>query len=203
MKLEAEHRLLSFKGNSFGKSNLAVELWNTISETADQSTKFKKIGEAKGTSIWAYEEYVLATVPSETWAPVGCLQLQQNTDRYQEVQFSVVDKPFLGRGIGQLMYEAKLKDLGHLASSDDLSKGSSALWRRLVTKYKGQLVIPKYNSPTKKALKVAVVDWVVKGGITYPVVETPKGRKDLKQLASDWKTEGDEAALAAYYLIES
>ena len=91
-----------------------------------------------------------------------------------------VIKRYQGKGLGMLLYEFLLKQFGTLYSSDDLSAGSSRAWAILCEKHNGVLVVPR-NLYTEEVHLKPLGFKVIKG-ITYPILQTDRGPKDLKAI---------------------
>lgn len=137
--------------------------------------------------------------------PIGFTQIKKENG-YPYVEYSAVRSSDQGKGLGLFMYEGMLFDLGILRSSASLSKGSSALWKTLVMKYNGVLVIPKKDSPTKREYQMPVVGWTVEDGITYPMLRTQDNKKvSLFDIMDEHPNGLKEITSAqnAFYLIKS
>lgn len=216
MMLQARSRLLAFSPNFLGKGGLETMLRKVVDkidfETATPlgthgvySLGLQKT--AQKTSIF------FITLTKAPTAPIGFLEVEE-TWGFPAAIVSVIATKFQGQGLGRLLYETALKHFGTLASSNDLSKGSSALWRQLVTKYHGTLVLPKAWAPGKKDLALKIVGWDTNDKITFPVLETADGNMSLRHIldqtraAGRAKSKGQEdlynshhAARACFYLV--
>jgi GNAT superfamily N-acetyltransferase len=82
-----------------------------------------------------------------------------------EVDVAAVSPNYQGFGIGMAFYEWILSHLGSLSSSDNLSKGASLLWSRLVKKHHGWLRIPG------RAARITIHGFQKKKGFMWPIVE--------------------------------
>lgn len=86
------------------------------------------------------------------------------------VEYSVLAKQYVGKGLGLKMHEWLLNHLGSLASDESLSVGASITWAKLVDKHKGLIVIPKIgNHPV---YEIQPQGWVRDGkGFIWPKVK--------------------------------
>jgi hypothetical protein len=109
---------------------------------------------------------------------------------------------YQGQGLGFALYESAINYFGSLCSSTNLSAGSSVLWRRLVTKYHGVLLVPRSNNYLK-LISVKIVGWEKQVGITYPVLLLSDGsRKNLLQIRKDTSKRMEKGAVASsFYLV--
>lgn len=125
------------------------------------------------------------------------------TESFYFVEASFILPKYQGLGLGMFLYEVVLKHLGKLFSSTNLSKGSSATWKKLVTKYNGVLVLDKSIVGRPKDIELKVQGWEVVKGITYPVFETAKGKKNLLQITRLLTDENSREARRSYYKVTS
>lgn len=194
----------AFTPNNINKTDLIKTFRYSIREYVDEFLYYDKpkVMWAKGelSVIYGSGQYWLCSTKQPL--PIGVLSLAENSYR-TTVDYSFILPAYQGKGLGFLMYEIALKDNKELYSSDDLSKGSSALWQKLVTKYKGELVLPREDTHMKNFITVKIAGWRKRKGITYPMFNTAKGPKDLSQLFKLFDKDSQKAAGEAYYKIRS
>lgn len=207
MKLKADNRLeLAWTPNKFRKTDLKTEFRNSLENDIDIWLKkpqlVTKLGKHNDVSLFEVKESDVrsyhATHPNSLF-PVGSLYCVKEKGRWHSEMVLVLPE-YQGMGIGPAMYVLAIETLGHLASSADLSVGSSKLWQMLIKKYKGWFVIPASESLTGKETKVEIVGWKTNGE-TYPVFKAQDGSEvTLDSLLR--KGVGKRAAASGYYLVE-
>lgn len=189
----------AFTPNKVSKSNVMPGFRDALEETLQDYLAGKKFSylESRGDYyvVQSYEQFYLCSTKEPF--PIGVLMM--NT-KYM-VHSSFVMPKHRGKGLGLFLYEVALKKLGQLFSSTDLSKGSSALWRTLVTKYNGVLVLDKHLIDRPKDIELKVQGWQVVKGITYPVFNTVKGKRNLSNLFKLFNRKSSSAAKESYYKI--
>ena len=131
--------------------------------------------------------------------PIGYLYVEKNNEKWMETNVSLILKDWQGKGYGMLLYELAYKHYGTLCSSNSLSGGSTRLWKALCTKYNGKIVIPKYASPTKKALLVDIVGWDKFKDSVVPLVKNKDGNVVSYAKISKTKDKVERRALDSYY----
>ena len=93
---------------------------------------------------------------------------------YGAVMGSYIQKEFQGKGLGFALYGTALKDKKVLRSDSSLSKGSSILWGKLCTAFKGCVLLRKGNR------RIPIVRFVTGPkykGYTFPVVKNVRGEE--------------------------
>ena len=189
----------AFTPNKINKSKLLPLFRSSLAETLQDFLAGKKISylESRGDYyvVHSYEFFYLCSTKEPF--PIGFIQMET---QYM-VHASFVLPKYQGKGLGLFLYEVALKKLGQLFSSTDLSKGSSALWRTLVTKYNGVLVLDKHLIDRPKDIELKVQGWQVVKGITYPVFNTVKGERNLSNLFKLFNRKSSSAAKESYYKI--
>jgi hypothetical protein len=183
MELQAQKRLNAFSPNDISTRSRGHEssLFNYVSEYGVKSSEYEAIRGKGDITLWFSPKYGIVVTSPKSWRPIAVLFIDTRGG-VNYASSSVVDHQFIGLGIGQQMYELAIKKFGAFASSDNLSKGSSALWRRLVDKYHGFYVIPPNVSPSGRSMQVAIVGWTVDKGITWPIVQTDQGPASISQI---------------------
>lgn len=200
MKLEAASRLMAFNHNSVTKTSEWRGYSAVHTERAEQLTVIgcrdeKPVGKIEQYPIFKDgREYLV--VDFEASRVVAILDVDGN-----HVRSAAVNPKYQGHGIGFRLYEFCLKTHGTLMSSSDLSRGSSALWAKLVTKYKGHLRIPQDYGPD---IDVQVYGFKKSpGGFTWPVVKREGKMVPIYEVIDQSLPWGDEeqAAIQAFYYV--
>ena len=118
------------------------------------------------------------------------------------VSSSVVEPEFKGKGIGLALYEAALKHYGVLFSSTDLSVGSAMIWKSLVEKYDGSLIVPLIdNFIVKSKVEVKIVGWRQSGKFWWPLVSKQSKPVSLQALLKSTDPDEKASATASYYKV--
>lgn len=130
--------------------------------------------------------------------PVGLLYLKEEPRR---VFMAWVSSAHSGKKFGEFLYETALDINGILYSSDDLSVGSSILWKQLLDKHGGRYAIPDALSPTGKETEVDIVAWETVGKTYWPVFVMPNGEKRSLRKLIRGKGSSVDAAKYGYYII--
>jgi GNAT superfamily N-acetyltransferase len=189
----------AFEANNITKKNMLPDYREWLKKFLSEFLSGKKVSilETKG------DFYVLECAESfylcsrKEPFPIGVI----GTESSYFVEASFILPKYQGLGLGMFLYEVVLKHLGKLFSSTNLSKGSSATWKKLVTKYNGVLVLDKKIVGRPKDVELKVQGWVVVKGVTYPVFDTAKGRKSLLQITKLLKNDNSREARLSYYKV--
>jgi hypothetical protein len=202
--------VLAFHPNEIGPSDAHVSKWvdagafeiDVELEDNPANVSFRPVGKfvVQSAEIEGITTY-LARLDSK---PIGILQLHRNSDGLWASETLGVLSSQQGQGLGLVFYETALADLGKLASSASLSRGSSKLWKFLVTKHRGVFVIQGEYSSTGRPLEVKIKDWVLEQGMTYPVFTKADGTPiQLDNLLRSTNAREKAAAYNGYYLIKA
>lgn len=118
------------------------------------------------------------------------------------VSSSIVMPEFKGQGLGLALYEAALKVYGHLNSSIDLSVGSSLIWKTLVERHNGCLVVPHIeNYVIRSTTDVKVIGWKQGGKFWWPLVSKLGKPVSLQKLLESEDPREKASAMASYYKV--
>jgi GNAT superfamily N-acetyltransferase len=198
--------VVSWTPNSIKKTGMASDAGQMIEDVLYRyyrgKAQVEKLGRKGPVTFWKDPEkdptFFLTHV--EAPLPIGMLFCQNIGKGVLESNMSWVHPEFQGQGLGLQMYEAAIANLGQLASSVDLSVGSSYIWRKLSEKYKVTFIV---ESKGKKEIKI--VGWEVLKNITYPIFLDAEGNKvryseELKRSKRESHREFWRAIQGGYYL---
>jgi GNAT superfamily N-acetyltransferase len=215
MKTEAQARLeLAWDPTSVDKSGSFMAVVDAIHDRVevliDNPGRAKIVLSKSDSHVWVegqnpkYDRTYWVCSPTRSMFPTGFLALQRNEYGELTVTGTYVAPKFQGLGLGRMLYDAAIKDMGKLASDMNLSQFSSSLWASLAKTYRVVYHFPKGLGPNGKAMDVKIVGWEKIGKMTYPVFKMQDGStKTLKQLLKwDPDRSGDSptAASDGYYV---
>ncbi len=205
MKLKASNRLeLAWTPNRIRKTGLKREFSDSLRDDMhvwlDYPKSVTKVSNYRGLSLFEVKQPDIRSyyaTSRNSLFPIAALYVNKDGQRWHS-DLVLVMSEYRGIGLGTALYTTAIETLGHLASSNSLSVGSSKLWQFLTKRYKGWFVIPPDESPTHKEMKVKIVGWKTAGEV-YPVFKTQEGL----EVSLDTLLKKDKgAASKGYYLVE-
>jgi GNAT superfamily N-acetyltransferase len=109
-----------------------------------------------------------------------------------------------GKGLGLAMYETALKHYGVLRSSTDLSVGSAMLWKLLIEKRGGKLIVPLItNYVVTERVPVDIVSWKKSGNFWWPEVMRSGKKTSLRDILNSKDPAEHTSAGESYYEVRN
>jgi hypothetical protein len=157
----------------------------------------------------AFHDMVIAHNPSDLSKQAGVLVLARaplvgSNGASRSVSTVSVNPAFKRKGIGLKLYELSLKHFGALISSSDLSVGSAMLWKTLVEKYEGHLIVPLVkNYQVQSSVNVGITGWSEVSSFWWPKVSVSGKSVSLQKLLTSADPSEQSSARASTYFVKA
>jgi hypothetical protein len=198
-------KILNFVPNSIKKNSLSTDFKEIFDEAFHLFLKkpesFIHIKNQGPYSFWYFRkgpsiEAVFILEKSKPF-PLGVLSFKKDPIVGRCIELSMIAPLFQGKGLGLKLYASSLDYFGVLKSATDLSKASSALWKSLLSKFQGHLMLNLKG----KYRPQSIVDWELVNGYTFPILDFPEGRMSLRVMLKSEDSVYRNAAQTSFYLI--
>ena len=171
MKIAARERLCSYIVRDMPGLSLVENYKDSIDLLAKavSNDSIKQLDPNVWTAVQGRNRY-LWYVSSSSPLPTSYLCLEKES--FGWCSFTSFTLPrFRGQNHGWTLYQSALDLVKVLYSSDELSKGSTAVWKKLCEAHHGKVFLLDSKH------KIAIVDWKEIEGYKWPVVLDKNGRE--------------------------
>ena len=157
----------------------------------------------------AFYPMVVAHRPADIYYSAGVLVLARaplvgSNGATHSVSTVSVKPEFKGMGVGLALYEHALKHYKSLVSSIDLSVGSAMLWKTLVEKYDGHLIVPMIeNYQIHSSVNVGITGWSQVSNFWWPKVSVSGKPVSLQKILSSKDRKEQASARASTYYVKA
>lgn len=171
MRIQAKERLLSYIIRDMPGLSLVENYKDSINLLAKEvsTNSIKQLDPNVWTTVQGRNRY-LWYVSNSNPLPTSYLCLEKESFGWCTFTSFTLPK-FRGQNHGWTLYQSALDLVKVLYSSDELSKGSTAVWKKLCEAHRGKVFLPA----TKH--KIAIVGWNEIEGYKWPVVLDKNGQE--------------------------